>query len=254
MRHDSGMFMLSLNNKLITQALFVVNYEKDSAIRTKQFDIERAFESLITGSSVNTNLPDDFNPQAPRVTLTHDKTSIVFSQIAAQLTIDVDNLKDQPIESIIISIDKRIKLFQKCLDKIIPNTSQKDRGLVINVNFPIYDLGDEEIANYIQSNFFKPLSLGVPASAGFNVGFKTEDNFFITLFVGIYKIIDPPTYKENQWIDILNLPIKESGIELKIDVNSRPKVEQPSEITDLILNKAFDFIKNEADTFIGIKK
>ena len=251
--------MLNLANKSISQVLFVISYTRDSTIRTKQFDIEKALTPLIVGSSVNTNLSDDFNPQAPRVILEQGKLSVHFSQLTAQLTINVDNTNGKSFEVIRDSIAKRINLFQSCVNKIISHEQQRERGLVLTMRYPIdsTQFPDEDVSNYLQSKFFKISPLGKPASAQFNVGYKTNDNLFITLSVAQYKIGEMPTMLVAQLVDIMTLSIIESGIELKIDVNSRPLVDmadQPADVTNIILEKAFDFVLTEADKFMGTQK
>lgn len=251
--------MLNLPNKSIAQVLFVIGYTRDSTIRTKQFDIEKALASLIGDTSVNTNLPDDFNPQAPRVTLMQGQLSAFFSQIAAQLTIDIDNTNGKSVEVIRDSITKKINLFQSCVDKIISHEQQRERGLVLTMKYPVdsTQFPDEAVFDYIQSKFFQISPLGKPASAQFNVGYKTNDNFFVTLSVAQYTQYNIATMSAAQLFDITTLPVIESGIELKIDVNSRPLVDvadQPADVTKVILGKTFDFVLTQADKFIGAQK
>jgi hypothetical protein len=257
--YDGGICMLNLANKSIGQVLFVIGYTRDSTIRTKQFDIERALVPLISGSSVNTNLPDEFDPQAPRITLRQGRLSIHFSQLTAQLTIDFDNTNGKSLDVIQESITKKINLFQNCVDEVIPYEQQRERGLVLTMLYPVdsTEYSNEAVFDHIQSNFFKIPPLGTPASAQFNVGYKTSDNFFITLAVAQYQIASGAMPAAAQWFDIKTLPVIESGIELKIDVNSRPLVDmtdQPTDITKVILKKTFDFVINEADKFMGMQK
>ena len=136
---------------------------------------------------------------------------------------------------------------------------QRERGLILTILYSIgtTQVSDKTVSNYIQSNFFKISPFGEPASAQFNVGYKTEDNFFITLAVTQYKMAAGkiPAMRTGEVIDIKSLPIVDSGIELKVDINSRPLLgvaEQPSnDVTTVILKKTFDFLKNDADKFIG---
>lgn len=256
--YNTGISMLNLGNKSIAQVLFVIGFTRDSTIRTKQFDIEKALAPLFGGSSVNSNLPDDFNPLAPRVTLKQKQVSAIFSQITAQLTIDIDNTNGKPAEVIQDSIAKKVNLFQSGVDKIISHKQQHERGLVLTVLYPVNStqFSDEVVSDYIQSTFFRISPLGEPASAQFNVGYKTKDNYFLTLSIAQYQIfvgnmIDVP---QNKLLDIKSLPVSESGIELKIDINSRPLIDQPADIANVILKKAFDFTIDEADKFMGIQE
>ncbi|WP_031435883.1 hypothetical protein [Methylobacter tundripaludum] len=256
--YNKGTYMLNVGNKSIAQALFVIGFPRDSTIRTKQFDIEKALAPLFDGSSVNTNLPDDFNPLAPRVTLQQKQVSAIFSQVTAQLTIDIDNTNGKSTEVIRDSVAKKINLFQSGVDKIIPQQQQRERGLVLTVLYPVdsTQFSDEVVSAYIQSTFFQISPLGEPASTQFNVGYKTKDNYFVTLSVGQYQTFagDTKDLQPNQWLDIKSLPVSESGIELKIDINSRPLVDQSVDVTNVILKKAFDFAIGEADKFIGVQK
>ena len=253
--------ILTESKKSIGQAVFVVGYDRDSTVRIKQFEIEKALASLIGGPSVNTNIPDDFNPQMPRVTLGQNSITAHFSQIAAQLTINIDNTNGKPIEAIKDSITKKVKLFQSCLDKIIPHGQQRERGLVLTVRYPVNSTkySDDAFFEYIQSRFLRVEPRGVPASAEFNVGYKTDDNYFFTLSIGQYKMVsgEIPVMLSSQWLDITKLPVIESGIEIKVDVNSRPLVNDVSrsdKVTETILEKSFHFVLFEADTFIGVEK
>jgi hypothetical protein len=216
---------------------------------------------LIECSSANTNLPDDFNPQAPRVTMRQKQLSVHFSQLAAQLTIDIDNTNDKSFDVIRDSINKKINLFQNCVDKIISPKLQRERGLVLSISYPVdsAQFTNEAIFEYIQSNFFKIPPLGKPASAQFTAGYKTDDNFFVTLSVGQYQMLESklPNTSATQWLDVATLDIIESGVELKIDVNSKPLVDmtdQRTDVTKIILEKTFNFTMNESDKFMGVQK
>lgn len=254
------MFTLKETKKSIGQAVFVVGFERDATIRTRQFEIEKAFASLIHGPSVNTNMPDDHPPQAPRVMLGQHQVTAIFSQVMAQLTISVDNSNDKSLETITASITKKINLFQDCLDTIVPRGQQRERGLVLTVIYPLDStkFPDEVVFRYIQDNFLKVEPRGMPASAQFTAGYRTDDNYFFTLTLAQYKKfkseITPHDISTTQFIDIMSLPVVESGLELKVDVNSRPllnNVAQPEDVTRTILKKAFDFVLSEADTFMG---
>jgi len=250
--------MLNFSKKSISQAVFVIGFERDVSIRTKQFEIEKAMMSLVSGPSVNTNIPDEFEAQMPRVTMNYGDVAIHFSQVTAQMTINVENNNAKSIEVIVESIAKRVNLFQSVVDKVIHNDMQRERGLVLTVNYSVDKdkITDADVSEYIQSHFMKVQPLGIPASAGFNVGYKTDDNFFITLSVGQYKFVRSEVLSASpvQWIDISKLIIIDTGVELKIDINSRPLldiVNKPKDVTKAILDKSHDFLLKQADGFIG---
>ncbi len=253
--------MLKLEKKSIAQAIFVIGYEKDLSIRKKQFEIEKFFQPLIPTASSNTNLPDDFNSQAPRVILSYGAVSAHFSQVSAQMAIDVNNehtTQDMDIAKQIIA--DAVMLFQQCLDEVIDRDNQLEQGLVLTIKYPV-DMSaykDEDIFRYIQSNFITLPALGAPASAGLNVGYKTDDNYFINLGISQYKIVfaQLSPAQEALGLDFSNFPAQEIGIELKIDVNSKPQLNEQRKIkgvTAILLKKAFDFLYNDADNLMGIK-
>lgn len=254
--NDMDKAMIQLEKKSIAQALFVIGFVRDASIRTKQFEIENALAPLIAGPSVNTNLPDNFDPRAPRVTLSNGPISAHFSQTTAQLTIGVEDSERNDIDAVKNKIAHCVTLFQEYVDKVISKDSQKETGLVININYPIdHDkYKDEDIFDYIQSQFIKAPPMGAPASAGLNVGYKTSDNYFINLGVSQYKLVfgEIPV---TGVLDISKLPVSESGIELKVDINNRPLLSfghKTEGAASVILEKAFIFLDNDADNFMGI--
>lgn len=252
--------MFNLAKRSIDRVVFVIGFTKDLSIRTKQFDIEKAFLPLINTPSINTNLPDNYNPHAARITIGQRPISVVFSQVTAQITIVIDNTSDKSMEVIKDSIVKKINLFQNCVDKIIPDKHQRERGIIFTMHYPVdpIQFPNEAVFDHIQSRFFRIPPFGKPASAQFNVGYKTDDNFFITISVAPYQVNSGNVFNiQEEWVDINSLPVIESGIELSIDVNSRPLIDmenQPDEITRVILEKASDFVLNNADEFIGAHK
>ncbi len=253
--------MLDPAKKQIAQAVFVVGYKRDATIRTKQFEIERALQPLISQPTINTNLADDANPQAPRVVVQTENMLVHFSQVAAQLTIAVDNQAGKPLSVIQESIAKKVTLFQSCVDRVVPLEQQAERGFVLTLNYPIDSTkySGSDCHAYLHDRFLKVPSYGAPASANISVGYHTVDNLFMTLSVGQYEIrqvqsqVQP--FQQKLVIDVNSLPVMESGIELKVDVNSRPMLDssnQPSNVTELLLTKAFEFSSLQANSFIGI--
>jgi hypothetical protein len=258
---DAGQFMLNASEKSILQAVFVVGFERDAEIRTKQFEIEKALAPLLSAQSVNTNLPDEFEPSLPRVTFQQKGLSVQFTQLVAQMAITVDNADGKSINVIRDSIAKRIILFKNCIDKIVPRGKQREHGLVLNVSYPI-DSGkftDEDIASYIQNQFLRVPQLGKVANATFNVGYRTDDGLFVTLAVAGYKKLDGEMKlgPRTQSFDVASLPVVESGVSLSIDINSRPMMDagtQPENITDVILAKSFEFLDQKVASFMGEPK
>lgn len=252
--------MLDPAKRHISQVLFVIGYARDAGIRTKQFEIEKAFVPLVDGApSVNTNLPDDFSPQMARVTISKGDLSVHFTQITAQLTIRVDNTDGKSLKVIQESIIKKVNLFQSCVDKIVARDSQGERGIVLSLNYPVdrAQYSNTDIFSFIQSRFLRLPELGKPASASASVGFETTDNFFITLSVGHYQVHEAKDIAPSpgQWLDATTWPVTDSGVELKIDINNRPLVgasEQPADATQTVLTKCFDYLSTQANTLMGV--
>ena len=60
--------MVELKNKYIDSATYVVTFQMNEKIRLKQADAEKAFGSMFPSvQSIQTNVPDDYDPTAPRL-------------------------------------------------------------------------------------------------------------------------------------------------------------------------------------------
>lgn len=255
---ETGVSILDPKKKTISQAVFVMAYDRDTSIRSKQFDIEKAVLSLVGGPTVNTNLPDEFSPNAPRITAAKGKVSLAFSQVAAQLTISIDNVDGHPIEKIRDSITKRIYLFQSAVDKVIAKEKQRERGVVLFVNYPV-DMAKfsvEDMGEYLQSRFVKVAPFGIPMNATLAMGYKTEDKFYFNWLVSIFRTVEGKdvTVVSGESVDFSDWPVVELGVQLKVDVNNRPKLESSQlddDLTAEVLAKAFSFVLDDADNFIG---
>lgn len=249
------------SKKYIAQVVFVVGYNKDTTIRKKIFDIEDSLKDLIGGSVAQSNpIPDDTHPPVPRVIIDNGKgLSVNFSQVAAHMVINIDNSSAKAMSIIKQSIYKKVHTFYASIKKVIGKENLKDIGTVISIRYPIEPFGSNfpDVARFVHDRFFKVSSLGASATAGFNLGYKDDDNFFITLTIDMYQMAtgDVQNLPMGVMIDINTLPVSESGIELKIDVNNKPLLGGSAIIDDIDkveLDKVFDFIENKLDTFMGI--
>jgi hypothetical protein len=73
--------MMEIANKYISEAVFIVSYQLDKNIRFMQPKAEEVFRSLIPIQSSQTNLPDDFDPQAPRILFQSKHKILAISQV-----------------------------------------------------------------------------------------------------------------------------------------------------------------------------
>jgi len=246
------------SKKYIAQVVFVVGYAQDKSIRRKIVDIEDALKDLLDDSIPQSNhISDDMPPQLPRIVIENNRKglSINFSQVAAHIVINVDNSNGKTMDVIKQSIYKKVHTFYASIKKVIGEENLNDIGTVIAIRYPIEPFGRNfsEVARFVQERFFKVSPLGESATAGFNIGYKDADNFFVTLTLDMYQmamgeIKDLPI---GVTIDINTLPISESGIELKIDVNNKPFGTTIDNIDKIELDKVFYFIENKLDSFIG---
>ncbi|MCH9741650.1 MAG: hypothetical protein K0U21_00415, partial [Proteobacteria bacterium] len=186
------------SKKYIAQVVFVVSYAQDKAIRRKVVDIEDALKSLLDDSVPQSNpISDDMPPNLPRIVIENNRKglSINFSQVAAQLVVNIDNSSGKSMDVIKQSIYKKVHTFYVSIKKVIGEKNLKDVGSVITIRYPIEPYGSSfpDVARFVHERFFKVSPLGESATAGFNIGYKDADSFFITLTLDMYQMANLPT-------------------------------------------------------------
>lgn len=238
--------MSIISKGYISQAVLIVGHDLDKRIRYKQEQAEGIFGPLFGMQSQQTNLPDDFDPAAPRLIFQHGKKQLIVSQVASQLTLGFESglgkgWKEQ-VEIFIKNVNELGRLLCKFHDKL-----NGEVGVVFSLSIPS-DASKNELTKKIFDSYISFKELGEIASSSFKVGFKTEDDFYLNFEADVYEMRGGAVSNFSGVIDIRSLPVHEVGFLFKIDLNNRPR---QSVVTDFeaeirtVAERAKDFMLNE---------
>lgn len=247
--------MVDKTKKYISDAICVMSFNQDKEIRLKQASAEKTFEAFLSTQSIQTNVPDDFDPTAPRLIFQAKNKQLVISQVATQLSLSFEPKTKSLIEQLDI-IAKNAERFYSGVVEFKGEGELKESGIIVSLNYPS-DESQQIMNEYIYNHFFKIRSLGEVASANFKVGFKDSELFYINFEAMVYELHKKefkPTVSR-QVIKIADIPIVERGYMVKIDLNNRPMLTG-SQIAanrklDGIMKKVSAIVLNEIDKFMG---
>ncbi|NMG29444.1 hypothetical protein [Aromatoleum evansii] len=251
--------MLLRDNKYISQAIYAVRFrERDDGVRLKQAEAEKAFSSFMGGQSNQTNVPDNFDPNAPRIVFQGNHKGLLISQLSCQFDQNFEP-KALPLDRQVETIEKNVRAFHARLLAFKEERTLSESALILSVNIPS-DIGLQKLHTHLADRFLKSTPLGELASVSFKVGYKTDDNLFLNLEANVYELrraeLDQSARVNAAVIDIASIPVVEEGFGIKIDINDRPKkmadlnyvVEGP----DRLLATAFGFVKDKLDEVMGL--
>lgn len=248
--------MIQVDNKYVSNAIYVVGFKNpDVSIRLKQGDAERVFGSMFNAQSEQTNLPDNFDPTAARITFKSNRKSLSISQAACQIQLEFER-DGIAIDEQLSAIEKNIFDFHRHLLTFKPQAELSGTALVINLNYPC-SKGQDAMHEHLYKRFFvERQNPGPLASIAFQLGFKTDDNFFLNYTANVYELraakFDPPILA-TQPIRVEDVPIVEVGFGVKIDVNDKPHVALESyelQAPDRLIAVALGFARSSIDEIL----
>ena len=249
--------MVELKNKYIDSATYVVTFQMNEKIRLKQADAEKAFGSMFPSvQSIQTNVPDDYDPTAPRLIMQVAKKTLTITQVAAQLTLSFKS-SSKPLPEQLDIIEKNINSFYLAVKEFINEEFIEHQGFIISLNYKTKQT-QQEMSEYLFKQFFRVKPYGEVASTNFRIGFKTSDLLFINFEASAYEIRETKIkHGENKMLRVKDIPITEEGYNLKVDVNNRPMFMADSkslpyiEAGKSIRKQMRNTIENEIDNFMG---
>lgn len=249
--------MGDIKNKYIDSATYVVSFQRDERVRLRQADIEKVFGTIFPNvQSIQTNVPDNYDPNAPRFIMQTAKKNLTVSQVAAQLILNFES-GSKPLREQLGIIEKNISSFVAAVKEFMEENLTEQQGFIISVSYKT-DLTQPEMSAYLFKRFFSLKPYGEPASTNFKIGFKTPELLFVNFGVSSYEIRETKIEQgKTKIINVDTIPVTEVGYNLKVDINNRQMFLAHN--TSLSLIAASESIKkqmrntieNEIDNFMG---
>ncbi len=252
--------MDDIKNKYIDNATYVVSFQRDEKMRLRQADIEKTFGSMFPKvQSISTNLPDDYGPDAPRFIIQTAKKALTVSQVATQLTLNFEP-NSKPLQEQLGIIEKNIDSYVLAVKAFIEEKYIEHQGYIISLNYRTKQT-QQEMSDYLFKRFFSLKPYGEPVSTNFKIGFKTSDLLFVNFEVSSYAIREAKIEQgESKILKVDTIPVKETGFNLKVDINNKPMFVEGNKSLPLIksngsiMEKMRNTIENEIDNFMGFCK
>lgn len=237
----------------LANAICVASFKLDHKLRYKVKEIEQSFLSVFSAQAIGTNVPDSAPPEIPRFTLQNEFNQISITQLSAQLDLNFRNQNKTYNETTEI-IHKNFKNFLCGVFNFKSPNELTEVGMVITINRPL-ELSQAEVSQKLFDQFIKFNPLGNIASTSFQVGFLDKSiSIFYNISANYYEMREATfdNVTANQppiMLDFKNMAIKESGIELKLDVNSRPMFEAKKAVNKELGGMLFGKLKNLVDDY-----
>jgi hypothetical protein len=249
--------MDDIKNKYIDNATYVVSFQRYEKMRLRQADVEKTFGSMFPNvQSISTNLPDDYGPDAPRFIIQTAKKTLTVSQVATQLTLNFES-NSKPLQEQLGIIEKNINSYVLAVKEFIEENYTEQQGFIISLNYRTKQT-QQEMSDYLFKRFFSLKPYGEPVSTNFKIGFRTSDFLFVNFEVSSYEIREAKIEQgKTKILKVDTIPVKETGYNLKVDINNRPMFMADNKSLPLITSSETikkqmrNTIENEIDNFMG---
>lgn len=253
---------MKFGKKYISEVICIAQFKNiDVKIRHKIGDAEEAFKGMFPEQSQQTNVPDHFDPNQPRLIFHAGKKQLFISQASCQLKLSFDH-DDKDINSQFSIIKKNLALFQNELTKFKSINEWNECAIVMNISIPSNE-EKESILRHVYDNFFKTNKedeFGSLASISFKAGYKTKEKLYLNYEIDVYELqkiefSGPIPANQNILLDAKNLTMVERGIGVRLDINNRPKTESESYVysgIDEFIPIVSEFFNKKIDKLLGV--
>jgi hypothetical protein len=193
-------------------------------VRRTQFLFEDEFKSFIGGQTRAVSIPSA-PPEAPRFMMTDGKRTLVVSNISAQLSLDFGSTLP-PRMTLADALYRAARAMDESLERIFAKQRSHYAGIVIVWSATQMDLNklSEDLVEWTMKSHFAP----------------QLNHYSVTVGVerkGINRSIEISQYKSFQrttqsnqstiYVDADFEPAIDQGLQIKIDVNTRPQIATP---------------------------
>lgn len=253
---------MKFEKKYISEVICLVQYRViDAKIRHQVADAENAFSGMFSGQSQQTNVPDETDPNIPRLIFQAGQKQLSISQKACQLNLHFEN-NEKTIDEQLEIIKKNLLTFQKDLLKFKSEEMLGECAIVIGINVPCTG-GKGAMLRHLYNRFFKfdqQAEFGELASYSYKVGYRTSDDLYLNYEADVYELrkfeLPKPTLlRQVVRFEAKDGPLIEEGIGFRVDINNKLKATSATYTfigVNELLPLASDFIASKIDKLIGL--
>lgn len=247
---------LNLKKPYISQAICIISYELDKDIRYAQKAAEDHFGPMFSTQSQQTNVPDDFDPNAPRLIFQAGQAGskqLMLSQAAAQYMLGFESSSEKSLDEQLGIISRNVKDFGSRTARFKSPKEIKEYALILNINYPSKELTRDMMSSYLHQRFFSFSPLGNVAATSLKVGYLVPEQLYLNITSDIYELRKGQFKAEagSQHVDLTTLPLAEQGFLVQIDLNTKPKTNCDIGDLDVIIDVSANFIEKTLPDFMG---
>ncbi|KVA11849.1 hypothetical protein WI41_07075 [Burkholderia latens] len=251
--------MIEVSKPYINQARYLLNFrEPQKSVRLDQREAELAFGGMVAGQSQQLNVPDSADPNIARIVFASGKKNLTISQLAVQLTLSFDATLDVAKQMAIV--EKNVRDFHHRVPQFKELSTFAANALILHINFPSTETSGR-LNEFLYEKLIKQAPVGEIASVQTNLGFKFGE-IFANIGASIYEsrrfsaTFEPGVNPLMQTFDLTSLPVIESGLQITLDINNRPRqlanpnvvAQEPDPLIDVIQ----DMLSQHMPKLIGL--
>ncbi len=149
--------------------------------------------------------------------------------------------------------------MESALPSFLEESRLRESGLVIVVNYPNED-PVSDMGEHLYNRFIAFPPLGKVFTTQFALGFRLDEEHYVTLSGAAYEarqgeVFAAATNAGRVVLDATETPVVGHGIEVRIDVNDKPRFDSTEILgrrdISFILDKSTDMIVNDLDKMMG---
>ena len=217
-------------NEYIVSASCVFGHLPEK-VKYRLEDADKLFSTFTSSEAQSTNVSDQLPDDLERIIFPGTKKRVGISNNRISATFNFEQTDKTAEESFEISI-ANVRKFYAAASKFHPGKMFTEHGVVLHIAFPVNSNSDKKTANpkiaeFLSTKFYCGEKYGPAHSFELKVGFLTKNFLFRSIFLSSYEKRFGQV-RGGGVVDLMSIPLVETGIQLILDVNDKPRSENLS--------------------------
>lgn len=212
-------------NEKIATVTCVFLHPTDDRVRFRLEEAEACFGEFTSSPAQSTNVPDSAPPEIERIVLQGTKKRVALSKSLSQATFNFEDSNKSASEVMEICVANAHK-FHAATKKFHGGVDFTENGLVLVLRYPAANKESTELVpfmnNAMADKFYVGERFGPAHTFDLKVGFLTGNNLYRSVLLNTYESRGGMVLG-GQMVNISSLPLLETGIQLSLDVNDKPR-------------------------------
>lgn len=251
------------SNQVLKQALFIIRFDYTEQIQREIYNFESKFKSIFKDEAIDTRIPIDHNPSAPRFILRDDskKRYLEVSQDQAILKLPIYGKYSTESATGLSYFQEMSETVFDIIDKLISPKIELFAVFTI-FNFSLLVVPQKEMFKYLSTKFLNTNKVEIPHNFNCSLTYHFDDVHLLKYSLNEYEDFEIKIHSKNNseskmtkiriQRDDPRFKLNDYGLNVQIEVNNSLETKNIGYLPDpkKSIKSIFETVKLKSDNLV----